>query len=996
MRAPKQKTIFGRTVWKKNCFIYLFSFIIVLSKNLHAQNINGFEIFVSEKAVISLEFHSDVSDYHFEETNRSPYTIRAWKKNVMTITASEEIKKPYTLIVLEGGRNHKLIIRYKDEIDYEDSYKNFSNLNQLTQLIQNFNNKPTIQNPQTQPLPNSDAFYQLILDAENAQKNHQLKEAKTKYEQASQIQPDNNTVLSQLKEVINQIEKETEIKYADLITRANNAFLLNKFDEAINFYNDVLKVKPDDLYASTQIQLIQKKFETAKIEKEKKQKEDLYNSYIAAGDKAFGDKSYDVAEASYNQALKIIQNDPTATVKLKLIEQQKEQDKIEEERKNNEKTYQSFIDAGNKALDEKSYNAARLAYNEALKVKQNDPTATAKLNSVNQILYTNLINSANRFLMTKSYNEAKDAYNEALKIKPGDAEASEKLSSLEKQKAQDQINEDYNSYVSTGDKAFINQSYDAAKIAYTEAIKLKWTDSMKMVIAKIELIEKEAQDKIEEKQKSENSYLSFISNGDKAFNEKSYNEAKLAYNEALKIKPNDAAANMKLKSVDQILYTNFINIGNIAFLALSYSEAKDAYNEALKIKPNDSTAIVKLSLLETQKEQNTIEEQYNNYVSTGDKAFRDKSYDAAKIAYHEALKIKSNPDIIAKLKTINQDLFTNFLNAGDRALQQKLYNEAKYAYKEALKIKQDDAVITEKLNLISREEEYNNYITAGDKAFDEKQYDIAKNSYNAALKIKPNDANLSNRIEKTDKALAALQQQQELSLQRTVKAEEMRPEVQAAREIEYNMVKIKDRLFKMGNDVGANDESPMHVVEIDSFYISRYEVTQSQWQRIMGSNPSGFQNCDICPVENISWNEAVQFIEKLNQLTNKKYRLPTEAEWEFVSRSQRVKEKIDNIGWYNDNSKNTTHPVGVLKPNALEIYDMLGNVAEWCSDWYDFGFYKKSNSLNPTGPASGKTKVVRGGSWYDMEGGLLVTSRDKKLPGDKNKKIGLRLALTIN
>ncbi|MEP6597588.1 MAG: SUMF1/EgtB/PvdO family nonheme iron enzyme, partial [Ginsengibacter sp.] len=351
-----------------------------------------------------------------------------------------------------------------------------------------------------------------------------------------------------------------------------------------------------------------------------------------------------------------------------------------------------------------------------------------------------------------------------------------------------------------------------------------------------------------------------------------------------------------------------------------------------------------------------------------------------------------------------QNLYTDFLNAGNKALEGKLYNQAKDAYNEALKIKPNDAYVIEKLNLTEKQKaqdeievEYSNYINSGNKAFNDKSYDEAKIAYNEALKTKPNDVYATNQIQKIDNALASSQVKKELNLQKDKeeKTDEERPDIKAAREIDYNMTKIKEHKFKMGNDVGATDESPVHIVAIDPFYIGKYEVTQSQWQRIMGSNPSVFKNCDGRPVENISWDDAMEFIQKLNAITNKKYRLPTESEWEFVARSQSVKEKLDNIAWYNDNSKGSTHPVGQLRPNPLGIYDMLGNVSEWCSDWYNSGFYsEKSSSNNPMGPASGRGKVTRGGCWYDI--GLRVTERDKKSKTERSKKIGLRLALSIN
>jgi formylglycine-generating enzyme required for sulfatase activity len=134
----------------------------------------------------------------------------------------------------------------------------------------------------------------------------------------------------------------------------------------------------------------------------------------------------------------------------------------------------------------------------------------------------------------------------------------------------------------------------------------------------------------------------------------------------------------------------------------------------------------------------------------------------------------------------------------------------------------------------------------------------------------------------------------------------------------------------------------------------------------MGSNSSRFKGNDL-PVENISWNDVQVFIKKLNALTGKNYRLPTEAEWEFAARGGKESKgykysgsnNIDEVAWYRTNSDNTTHPVGTKKPNELGIYDMSGNVWEWCNDWYSD--YSEASQINPTGPTSGTWRIIRGG-----------------------------------
>jgi formylglycine-generating enzyme required for sulfatase activity len=219
---------------------------------------------------------------------------------------------------------------------------------------------------------------------------------------------------------------------------------------------------------------------------------------------------------------------------------------------------------------------------------------------------------------------------------------------------------------------------------------------------------------------------------------------------------------------------------------------------------------------------------------------------------------------------------------------------------------------------------------------------------------------------------------------------------------------VKGGCFQMGDTFGDgyNSEYPVHEVCLDDFYIGKYEVTQGQWKKVMGSNPSIFKNCgDNCPVENVSWHDTQQFISKLNTQSNKQYRLPTEAEWEYAARSGGKKEKwagtsdkssLKDYAWYNINSENKTHPVGEKKSNDLGIYDMSGGVWEWCSDWYKYESYSgKDFKDNPKGPSSSRffspLRVIRGGGWNDAIEYVRTSHRDGGGLSYRGDFLGLRL-----
>ncbi len=222
---------------------------------------------------------------------------------------------------------------------------------------------------------------------------------------------------------------------------------------------------------------------------------------------------------------------------------------------------------------------------------------------------------------------------------------------------------------------------------------------------------------------------------------------------------------------------------------------------------------------------------------------------------------------------------------------------------------------------------------------------------------------------------------------------------------DYGMefVLVEGGSFRMGatKEQGSDaydDEKPVHSVILSDYYIGKYEVTQAQWEAVMGSNPSEFKG-DNLPVERVSWEDIQKFIAKLNQKTGKTYRLPTEAEWEYAARggnkSQGYKyagsNEIGEVAWYNVNSGDATHPVGQKQPNELGLYDMTGNVWEWCQDWY--GAYSSGSRTNPTGPASGSSRVLRGGSWSSSARDCRVSYRRDRKSSYGGIFYGFRLVL---
>ena len=219
-----------------------------------------------------------------------------------------------------------------------------------------------------------------------------------------------------------------------------------------------------------------------------------------------------------------------------------------------------------------------------------------------------------------------------------------------------------------------------------------------------------------------------------------------------------------------------------------------------------------------------------------------------------------------------------------------------------------------------------------------------------------------------------------------------------------NMVYVSGGTFTMGgtSEQGSDaydDEKPTHSVTLSSYYICKYEVTQALWRAVMGNNPSNFKG-DNLPVECVSWDDCQTFINRLNSYTGRNFRLPTEAEWEFAARggnySRHYKYSgsnyISDVAWYDGNSNNRTHPVGTKQANELGLYDMSGNVWEWCSDWY--GSYSSYSQNDPTGPNSGSDRVKRGGGWIFNARFCRSSLRIYDSPGSRYFVLGLRLVLS--
>lgn len=220
------------------------------------------------------------------------------------------------------------------------------------------------------------------------------------------------------------------------------------------------------------------------------------------------------------------------------------------------------------------------------------------------------------------------------------------------------------------------------------------------------------------------------------------------------------------------------------------------------------------------------------------------------------------------------------------------------------------------------------------------------------------------------------------------------------------LVWIKGGCFDMGCGPWTSRclarEKPVHRVCLDGFWLGKYEVTQGQWTTIMKNNTSEFTHGNTYPVEQVSWHKAREFILRLNKLSNKSFSLPTEAQWEYAARSGGKEEKyaggdeIEKLGFHWFNSNKTTHPVGSKQPNGLGLYDMTGNVWEWCEDRYGKKYYATSQSDNPKNTANSIFRILRGGSWYYSPWYARTSNRLYSQASFVHSSIGFRILLQDN
>ncbi|MEO6718944.1 MAG: hypothetical protein ABIN67_01220 [Ferruginibacter sp.] len=798
----------------------LFSIItFFIANKAGAQVITGDTIFVNAEAEVAIKLPSRPSDF-YTNPKTAPYDIKSLSSG-LTIMSKTENSKSAALFVTEGGRSHSFVIVFKKDINYDNLAElvfDYSTVKRLEQHVKDSEAKKAAEAKAREAakanavaVDNSASNYYALL--EQGDKNIKLglyNEAKSAFEAAHKLKPDEPMPLQKIQEItskINEQEKVGELeknrKYVTLTGEAKALFDLKKYAESKEVYKKALNLRQGDLYATNQIEKLDKILNQRKGEEEEKRLRGLYSGYIETGEKALNKNQLSDARIAFEQALVIKQNDPVATARLKVIN---EREKREKESLEVENKYNDAIQAGDKLFQSGDYNAARTQYNNAIAIFRR-PWPVDQIKNINKLIadisakeivekqeqakqienqkkerealeienkYLNAVAEADRLFKAEDYVKAKDAYASALKIsnKPWPkeqiitidklvAEQSRKAVSEAQQLAKQaeierreketlELENKYNTAIQSADNFFKAQDYKNARTEYIRAktyFNRPWPDEQVNKIAN--LIEDQLAAENAEKQriakeaKLSIQYSAVVQRADADFDKSNYINARKLYNEAALLKPSEQHPRERLQTIETAL----------ELIAKVEKERKDSIAAAIE-----------------------LNKKYTLAVSKGKSYILKEDFVNAKIAYEEATGIKpTDAEAANQLEKINQKLLQiqreNELNAkydskitfADSLLILKEYEPALAAFNEASVIKpaetyaakqikyiQSEMIYQEKrreekakvdaYNLqIEKRRKYRELITLADKSVVEKNYEAARQQYSDALDLQPDN-----------------------------------------------------------------------------------------------------------------------------------------------------------------------------------------------------------------------------------------------------------------
>ena len=773
-------------------YVYPYKFTIELF-----DMIEGLDISSLEKPVSKIKFFDNLGDFDFD-----PAYTESMRSEISKILRQLEVitKKKYTVLIVKADK----LLREKKYKEAHDAY------DEAISYAEEYDYYPEDQLDKCEKLmaeqkSNEGEYDRTIVSADHYFDTENYLSAKTNYEKASKLKPEEKYP----KERLNEIDKiladqkavtEKDKAYQDAIAKADGLFNGKKYTEAKSEYNKALGIKSDEQYPKDKISEINTILADQKAASEK---DKAYQDAIAKADGFFNGKKYTEAKSEYNKALVIKSGEQYPKDKISEINTILANQKAATEK---DKSYQDVIVKADGFFNGKKYNEAKSEYNKALGIKSGEQYPKDKISEINKILaeqkatdekdkaYKNTIAVADGYFNSKKYNEAKSEYNKALGIKSGEQYPKNKISEIDKilanQKAATEKDKAYQDAIAKADGFFNGKKYNEAKSEYNKALGIKSGEQYpKDKISEINKILAD-QKAASEKDKS---YQDAIVKADGFFNGKKYNEAKSEYNKALGIKSGEQYPKNKISEIDKILadqkaatekdkfYQDAISKADGYFNSKKYNEAKSEYNKALGIKSGEQYPKDKISeidkILADQKASVEKDKAYKNTIAVADGYFNSKKYTEAKSEYNKALGIKSGEqypkDRIAEIDKIFTDqnenaekdkLYKDAITKADGFFTGKKYAEAKSEYNNALVIKSDeqypknkiseiDKILADQKALADKDKAYNNIIANADKYFNSKKYTEAKREYEKSQKIKPSEQYPRDKIAEIDKII---------------------------------------------------------------------------------------------------------------------------------------------------------------------------------------------------------------------------------------------------
>jgi tetratricopeptide (TPR) repeat protein len=694
-------------------------------------------------------------------------------------------------------------------------------------------------------------------------------------------------MMAKVDKILRELEKLKEEAYRKIIRQGDDHFDNKKYEEAIKYFEKALDQRPGDRYPKKRIEAAREQLE------ERKERQTLYEQTIALADKQFEEENYKEARKTYSEAIGYDSRKDYPRDQIRKIDDILSKLRAErQERQEKNRKYKAFIKTADDQFDNEKYSRAKGNYQKAMEIFPEKQYPKQKINKIEELLaqqqaqaerkqeYEKLITQADEFLNTEKYIQAKSKYNEALGVKPEETYPQDQIKKIDQILADRQEKErQYAEFIESADKAFQQEQLNNARKDYVKARNIKPRESYPQnQINKIDKI-------LSEREAEQKEYEKYITQADKAFQTKNYQDAKSSYSEALFVKPNEQYPKDQIDQIDKILserqakqknYKNAIAQADKYFEGERYTLAKNSYQRARSIKPSEQYPRDQIEKIENILQRQAQQEQkYNNLITEADNAFEKENYTSSKKKYQDALKIKSEAKypqqqirkidkILAELKEKRQKQvkYNNTIEKADAAFKQEEYSSAKSLYSEALFIKPDEQYPQSQIDKIDQilseqkaeKEQYANAINKADRYFDEEKYSQAKSAYQNALSIKPEEQYPQNQIDKINDLLARQAQidsqyktlvskaddqfnaeQYEQSKRNYQKAVELKPNEQYPKQ---QIDKINGILSDLAEEKKENEEYNNKIQQADAaFDKENYKTAKSHYSEALFIKP---------------------------------------------------------------------------------------------------------------------------------------------------------------